>query len=93
MWATCKQRAELGPGVGGGKRSMPLSLVTGTKLWSAPGGRGQNSVTPGSGHWAEGRGNPKNISKKNGTAHQKKKKIMVVKKKNHGRPMGAAPMK
>ena len=55
-----------------------MSLVTGTKLWSAPGGRGQNSVTPGSGHWAEGRGNPKNISKKNGTAHQKKKE-------NHGR--------
>ena len=72
---------------GGGKRSMPLSLVTGTKLRSAPGGRGQNSVMPGSGHWAGGRGNPKNTSTKKNEQPIKKKK------ENHGRPMGAAPMK
>ena len=59
---------------GGGKRSMPLSLVTGTKLRSAPGGRRQNSVMPGSGHWAVGRWNPKNTNKKNGTARKKNKK-------------------
>ena len=55
----CKRRAELGPGVGGGKRSMPLSLVTRAKLRSAPGDRGQNSVTPGTAQWALGRGNQK----------------------------------
>ena len=77
---------------GGGKRSMPLTLVTGTKLRSAPGGRGQNSVMPGSGHWQVAEGTQKIQVQKKCKSPSKKKKIMGVKKK-HGRPMGAAPMK
>ena len=92
MWATCKQRAELGPGEGAKEVCRcHLSLVLNSGRRPAVVVKILSRRALGTGQRAEE--TQKKISKKNGTAHKKKKKVMGALKKKHGRPMGAAPMK